>query len=191
MATELDIDLTNKTTNTLGGGLALTNTNNNTNTETIEIKPLTQTSNQTLDLRPVKVDSNSRQELAYDPIRTDASSTVDLKPIALDVCMRSGPAPLPPTHVCNPYQHRLALTLLGVEVFGVAWSGETETIVDDRPRRPVIAWGHVTPAPPPVHTGLPVHHHSHQRRPDGGGLHIRPKHGHPHDEGGLRVRLSG
>jgi hypothetical protein len=197
MATELDIDLTNKTTNnsTVNGALGLTttnnNTNNNTSSETIEVKPLSQTSNQAIELKPVKVDSNNRQELAYDPIRTDASSTVDLKPIALDVCMRSGPASLPPTHVCNPYQHRIGFTLLGIEMIGMTWSGETQTIVDDRPGRPVVAWGPVTPAPPPVHVGLPVHHHSHVRRADEGGLHIHPKHGHRVEEGGLRVRLSG
>jgi hypothetical protein len=194
MATEIDVDLSNKTTTD--------NTNKNSETievkplsqtsnQTIEVKPLSQTSNQTMDLKPVKVDSNSRQELAYDPIRTDANSTLDLKPIALDVCMRSGPASLPPTHICGPYQHRLALTLLGIEVFGVAWSGETQTIVDDRPRRPVVAWGPVTPAPQPYRFGLPVHQPSHGHYADEDGLHIWPKRAHHRDEGGLRIRLKG
>jgi hypothetical protein len=195
MATELDIDLTNKSTNDnkINGSLGLTtnNTNNNTSSETIEVKPLNQTSNQSMELKPVKVDSSSRQELAYDPIRTDASSTLDLRPIALDVCMRSGPASLPPTHVCSPYQHRLGLTLLGIEVFGVAWSGETQTIVDDRPQRPVVAWGPVTPAPPAFNVGLPVHHPAPPHGTDEGGLHIWPKHGDDQGEGGLRIRLTG
>src|SRR5215208_89210 len=150
----------------------------------IEVKPLSQTSNQTLDLKPVNVDS--RQELVVtDPIRTDATSTLDLRPIALDVCMRTGQAPLPPTHVCEPYNHRLAFTLLGVEVFGVVLSGESQTIVEDRPGRPMVAWGDVTPAPPTVHIGLPEHrsppakphaHHDHGRHRPGGGS-------------GLRIRL--
>jgi len=166
------------------------NVSTNTSTQSLdvkplslEVKPLSQTSNQTLDLRPVNVDS--RQELAVpDPIRTDATSVLDLRPIALDVCMRTGQASLPPTHVCEPYNHRLAFTLLGIEVFGVAWSGESQTIVEDRPGRPMVAWGDVTPAPPTVHVRLPQHgpappkahgHDDHGRhRPDGGsGLRIR------------------
>jgi hypothetical protein len=199
MAEELDIDISNTTTNNnnFSGGLDLktTNTNNNTSSETLEIKPLSvtsnQTSNQSLDLKPVKVDSSNRQEVAYDPIRTDALSTLDLKPIALDVCMRTGPASLPATHICSPYQHRIGLTLLGFEVLGLAWSGETQTIVDDRPQRPVVAWGAVTPAPPTFHVGLPAHRPSPGHHRDEGGLSIRPKHAHDRGEGGLRIRLTG
>lgn len=192
----LDITLTNN--NNLNGALGLTNTNTNTNntttnttsSETIEIKPISQTSNetssQTMDLKPVKVDSNSVQQVVYDPIRTDASSTFDLKPLAIDVCMRSGPASLPPTHICEPYHHRIGLTFLGIEVFGLAWSGESQTIVDDRGRsHPVVAWGGVTPAPPPVHVGLPTAHHGPKHHEHHGGLEIHPKHEHS----GLRIRL--
>lgn len=183
---ELDVTTTNK----LELPQPLKSENVQTQTQTLEVRPLSQTlevkpitqtsnSNETLDLRPVKVDSH--QGVTYDPIRTDANSTVDLKPIALDVCMRTGPASLPPTHVCEPYQHRIGLTLLGVEVFGVAWSGETQTVVAERGGRPMIAWGPVTAAPPTVHVGLPQHgyhsqgHHSHHRPHHGGG--------------GLRIRL--
>jgi len=189
----LDITLTNN--NNLNGSLGLTtgntNTNTNTNSETIDIKPLSQTStsNQTMDLKPVKVDSssnsNSRQEVVYDPIRTDAISTVDVKPLAIDMCMRTGPAALPRTHICEPYHHRVGLTLLGVEVFGLAWSGESQTIVDDRLRGPAVSWGAVLPAPPPTHVGLPSQHH-------GGCADERALEVHPKPErGGLRIRLGG
>jgi hypothetical protein len=149
--------------------------------QTLEVKPLSQTSNQALELKPVNVDS--RQEIAYtDPIRTDASSTLDLKPVAMDVCVRTGQASLPPTHVCEPYHHRVALTVLGVELFGLAWSGDSQTIVDDRRSKPAIAWGEVTPAPS-MHVGLPQHsppdHHP-------GALH-RPR---GRERGGLRIRLA-
>src|SRR5262245_65086414 len=89
--------------------------------QSLEVKPLSQTSNQTVELRPVKVDS--RQEVAVtDPIRTDARSTLDLKPVALDLCVRTGQTSLPPTHVCQPYRHSIGFTLMGVEVVGLAWS---------------------------------------------------------------------
>jgi hypothetical protein len=185
----LDITLTNN--NNLNGQLGLTTTNTNNNTsnttssETIDIKPLSQTSNQTMDLKPVKVDSNNRQEVAYDPIRTDASSTFDVKPLMFDMCMRTGPAPLPPTHICEPYHHRIGFTLLGVEVMGLSWSGESQTIVDDRARRPFVAFGAVTPAPP-HHVGLPAPHHGHRHHHEPGLGIKRKRDGH-----GLRVRLTG
>jgi hypothetical protein len=146
-----------------------------TSEQTIEVKPLAQTSDQTVELKPVKVDS--RQEVALtDPIRTDSSSTLDVKPVALDVCLRTGQASLPPTHVCEPYQHKVAFTLMGIEVFGLAWSGESQTIVEDRPGRPVVAWGAVTSTPPAKHIGH-------------GGDHPAP-HAHDGGGGGLRIRLT-
>jgi hypothetical protein len=70
--------------------------------------------------------------------------------------------------------------MMGIEVFGVAWSGQTQTIVEDRPMRPTVAWGQVMPAPPAVHVGLPEH-----RQPArGAGHHHKPAKG-----AGLRIRL--
>jgi hypothetical protein len=147
--------------------------------QTVEVKPLNQTSNQTLELRPVNVDN--RQEIAVtDPIRTDATSTLDLKPLALDVCLRTGEASIPPTHICEPYHHRIGLTLLGIELFGVVWSGQNQRIVDDRRSRPTTVWGHVEPAPR-VELGLP-RHPPHE--------HVHDRHG-GHRRGGLRIRLTG
>jgi hypothetical protein len=170
-----------------------TSTNTNTSTSTIDIKPVTQTSNQnidvkpltqnstqTVDLRPVKLDS--RQELAVtDPIRTDSSSVLDLRPLVIDICQRTGQASLPPTHVCQPYQHRIGLTLLGMEVFGVVLSGENQTIVEDRAGRPFVTWGPAVAAPHVHHEPLP-----------GGPPRDRsgPRHGEDR-YGGLRIRLTG
>jgi hypothetical protein len=146
--------------------------------QTVEVKPLSQTSSQTLDLRPVNVDN--RQEIAVtDPIRTDATSTLDLKPLALDVCLRTGEASIPPTHVCEPYHHRIGLTLLGIELFGVVWSGQHQRIVDDRRSHPATVWGHVEHAPR-MEIGLP-----HGSPPE------RAHHGHGGGRaGGLRIRLT-
>jgi len=137
----------------------------NDSNSTLEIKPLSQTSSETVDIKPVRVDN--RQEVAYtDPIRTDSNSTVDLKPVALDMCVRTGHAPLPPTHVCEPYRHKIAITLMGVEMYGLILSGESQTIIDDRPGRQVIG-GEVL--------GRAPEHHA------------RPHH---QDEGGMRIRLT-
>ena len=166
-----------------------------TSGETIEIKPLSQTSSETMELKPVRIDGrqemgldplkvDSRQEVVYDPIRTDASSTFDLKPIALDLCMRTGQASLPPTHVCEPYQHRIAFTMMGVEVFGIAVSGDSQTIVEDRTGRPMVAWGNVMPAPRPFEAGPPVHHVEHPPAPHHKGVRRRRGHG-----SGLHIRL--
>jgi hypothetical protein len=188
----LDVTLTNN--NNLNGSLGLkadtTSKSDTTSSETIEIKPLSQasTSSQTMDLKPVKVDSSNRQEVVYDPIRTDASSTVDVKPLAIDMCMRTGPAALPRTHICEPYHHRVGLTLLGVEVFGLAWSGESQTIVDDRLRGPFLSWGDVTPAPAQIGQPVERHHvHHHHGCADGHGLEVHRK----PEGGGLRIRLGG
>src|SRR5690606_29729621 len=94
--------------------------------QTLELKPLSQTSSETIEVRPVRVDS--RQEMAVtDPIRTDASSTVDLRPVVVELCTRVGEASPPPRHVCEPYRHRVGLTVMGIELLGLDWSGETQT----------------------------------------------------------------
>ena len=135
-------------------------TQNSTNTQTLDVKPLAQTVGQTLELKPVNVDT--RQELAVtEPIRTDANSTLDLKPLVIDVCSRTGQAALPPTHVCQPYQHRIGFTLMGMEVFGVTWSGESQTIVADRPGGPSVVWGAVESPPKRLTIDVPDGQASH------------------------------
>lgn len=136
-----------------------------TSSQSLEIKPLSQASSETVEIKPVRVDN--RQEVAYtEPIRTDSNSTLDLKPVALDMCVRTGQASLPPTHVCEPYRHKIAFTLMGAEIYGLVLSGESQTIIDDRPGRRIITGEVLDPVPP---------HHA------------RPYH---QDEGGMRIRLS-
>jgi hypothetical protein len=151
-----------------------------TSSETLEIKPLSQTSSETLEIKPLSQTSSETLELR--PIKSTASSTVDLKPVALDICMRTGPASLPPTHICEPYRHRIGVTLLGVELFGLAWSGEQQTIIDDRPGRPMVVWGDVLTGPPRLEHGQEHHHHHGEHRP-----HDREERG---GGGGLRIRLT-
>jgi hypothetical protein len=162
-------------------------TQTTTNTQTVDVKPLTQTVDQSLELKPVSVDS--RQELAVtEPIRTDASSTLDLKPLVIDVCSRTGQASLPPTHVCQPYQHRIGFTVMGMELFGVTWSGESQTIVADRPGGPAVVWGPVQSAHRhPTIIDVPHRPEAHDRHD----RHDRPEPHAQRGDGTLRMRLSG
>ena len=170
-----------------------TSTNTNTASETLEVKPLSQTlevkpmsqalevkpMSQTLEVKPLAQSQTSSQTLDLRPVRTDANSTLDLKPVAMDVTVRTGQASIPPTHVCEPYHHRIGLTILGIELFGLALSGDSQTIVDNRRSHPVTVFGDVLPAPT-QHVPLPHgHHHEH------GGHHGGPP------GGGLRIRLTG
>lgn len=159
-----------------------------TTSQTVEIKPLQTSSNDTIELRPVRVDA--RQEVAYtEPIRTDANSTLDLKPVALDVVVRSGQTALPSNHVCQPYQHRVGMTVLGVEWLGLAWSGESQTIIDDRPHAPSTVWGPVMPVPQP-HERSPYPDTYSVRHPRS--TEPRPRNDRRHDgddTGGLRIHL--
>ena len=150
-----------------------------TTSETLEVKPLTTTTNETLEVKPLTTTTNETVELK--PVRSDSKSILDLKPVALDVCMRTGPASLPPTHICQPYRHRIGLTMLGVELLGLAWSGDQQTIVDDRPRRPMVTSGDVVPSAAWSKPELPE-----RRRGTGGHHRRRAEYG-----GGLNIRLDG
>ena len=201
MAEEAEVTLNNNSTFALvqpfEAKTTSTNTSTNTqivdvkpvtqttnNTQTLDVKPLAQTVGQTLELKPVNVDS--RQELAVtEPIRTDANSTLDLKPLVIDVCSRTGQASLPPTHVCQPYQHRIGFTVMGMELFGVTWSGESQTIVADRPGGPSVVWGAVEAPPKRMTIDLPHGHAPHEH-----GGHQRSPHPDSSD-GKLRMRLTG
>ena len=54
------------------------------------------------------------------------NENIDLKPLAVDTCQTLKFAPLPDTSVCNPYRHRIAMSMWGVEVLTLAFHGETE-----------------------------------------------------------------
>lgn len=76
-------------------------------TNTVDVKPLRLT--ETIDLKPVTLNEN-----------------IDLKPVALDSCQTLRLAPLPETRICNPYHHRMSISLLGLDVLAMTWDGESE-----------------------------------------------------------------
>lgn len=62
-------------------------------------------------------------------VRTDSRvvSSVDLAPVAVDSCIRVELGSLPPTEVHTPWEQRLGLSVLGVELFAWVLSGRTTT----------------------------------------------------------------
>jgi len=87
-------------------------------TETVELKPVAVSIGgqdkpialtENIDLKPVTLNEN-----------------IDLRPVAVDTCQTLRLAPLPDTSVCNPYRHRIAMSLLGFEILTLAFNGETE-----------------------------------------------------------------
>lgn len=106
----------------------------------IEIKPLSIT--ETVDLKPIEIRPLSITEtIDLQPIEIrplSISETVDLKPVAIDSCQTMRLAPLPETHVCNPYHHHVAMTLFGMEVMAMTFDGESEQAIHS-PRRPQVA----------------------------------------------------
>jgi hypothetical protein len=93
-------------------------------------KPLTLdpiTLNDNIDLKPVDLTLNENIDLQPIELRpVTLNENIDLKPVAVDTCQTLKLAPLPDTSVCNPYRHRIAMSLLGFEVLTLAFNGETE-----------------------------------------------------------------
>jgi len=149
-----------KETLTLAGATTITENLNlggqTTVNENIKVDPLsiTQKMTDTIELKPVTFNEN----VDLQPV----SLSADLKPVALDSCQTLKIAPLPDTHVCQPYQHHVAYTLFGLEFFGVTYDGESKQIVTS-PRRP-----QVIQSPPPEQ-----HHRPHKEIGSNRGIRVR------------------
>lgn len=89
---------------------------------------------------PIRTEFDMVQRMAItEPIRTEMQ--MDLKPVVVDLCLNLGINKLPRTCVKRPYQHRLAISVLGTEVAAVSLAGNREVIIDDLDERPSVAWG--------------------------------------------------
>lgn len=64
-------------------------------------------------------------------VATDSKSLIDLKPVAVDSCQTIKLAPLPPTHMEQPYSQHFGFTFLGFELFGYTTSGSYRTILNN------------------------------------------------------------
>lgn len=119
---------------TLAGGTTTTLAGENTvhSDATVEVKPLTTTSDITLG--PVTTASDVRLELA--PIQTH--SAIDLEPVAVDSCLRIELGPLPATDVHSPYEQRWSWAVLGTELFSLSVCGHSSTHLAPGGRRPHV-----------------------------------------------------
>jgi hypothetical protein len=124
--------------------------------------------------------TESRQELAVtEPVVTDNRNemSLDIRPVAVDLCLNVKMGPPAPTCIRQPYQHHFGFTLFGVEMMGFNFSGESQTIVQDAPKQPQVAWG----SPEPAHRHRPPP--STRERPEAAGS------GVSEPRAGLRIRL--
>jgi hypothetical protein len=120
-------------------------------------------SNQNELILPQPFRTENRQELAVtQPVVTEGRNelSLDIRPLTVDLCLNVKMAAPAPTCIRQPYQHHFGFTLFGIELFGLNFSGEAQTIVQDLPKQPHVAWG----GPPPAqhsHCGASWHHGGH------------------------------
>jgi hypothetical protein len=136
-------------------------------------QPLRTEASNVIELKPVDADLDTTTRLTVDPLKTDSSFSVDVKPAVVDLCLTANVGKLPNICVRQPYHHHIGITMFGYEVFGVSYSGEQQTVIDELDRRPQVAWGGATAAWPPAGAAAPA-----------------PPERPTRDVGGLRVRLT-
>jgi hypothetical protein len=86
--------------------------------------------------------ATTRSEVAVtQPIVTDmrAAASIDVKPV--DLCLTFGIGRLPRARICRPVERHLGLTLFGIELFGLSWSGYSELVFADLAPRPHLELG--------------------------------------------------
>jgi hypothetical protein len=118
--------------------------------------------------QPIETDSKFEFSTPQ-PLRAESKAELDVKPLAIDQCLRISLAPLPPTCIRFPIHQQIGLTLFGIELIGLRFSGESQVLICDAPKDPHIAWGEVSAASRP-------------ERPDDALLPVSD---------GLRIRLGG
>ena len=90
----------------------------------------------------VVAQASTRSEIAVtQPIVTDvtAAASVDVKPV--DICLTFGIGQLPRARICRPVERHLGMTLFGIEIFGLNWSGYSELVFAGLERRPHVELG--------------------------------------------------
>ena len=113
---------------------------------TIDIKPINTDNSFTIDLKPLKAD------LTLEPVKTDSHVTVDLKPVVSDLCLTLNIGKVPSFCVRQPYHNRVGFSCLGVRISEFSFSGEQETIIEERSPRPQIAPSGAGTWPPAEHS---------------------------------------
>ncbi len=93
---------------------------------------------------PITMTTNGKTEFAItEPIVTRMSTDValDMKPMVMDACLTVRLADLPKQHVRRPYQRSFALRVMGREIFEFNMCGESEIIIEDVSKKPLVIWG--------------------------------------------------
>jgi hypothetical protein len=122
----------------------------------VEIKPLTVTLNENIDLKPVTLNENIdlkpvtlNENIDLKPVTLNENvdlkpvtlnENVDLKPVAVDTCQTLRLAPLPETRVSSPYHHRVTYHLFGMEMMNVSYTGESGQNIES-PHHPQVVEG--------------------------------------------------
>jgi hypothetical protein len=91
------------------------------------------------------LDLNTVMEIKPIVMTNNSNVGLDVKPVQLDFCLKLDFGAPPPMCVRMPYSHHFGITLFGVELLGFNFSGESQTILDELPKRPQVAWGGAKP----------------------------------------------
>ena len=130
----VEVDVNSNSQNVIDSTTALTSTSN-MSADTRSQNNIDSTANATLQLAGLdnirlRADTTSDNKTALD---------VDLKPLQVDLCLKVGLDRLPPTRICQPTHQRFGLSLFGVEVLGLSYSKEQDTVIEDGRQRPFVA----------------------------------------------------
>ena len=87
------------------------------------------------------LDLNTVMEIKPIVMTNNSNVGLDVKPVQLDFCLKLDFGAPPPMCIRMPYSHHFGITLFGVELLGFNFSGESQTIMDELPKRPQVAWG--------------------------------------------------
>jgi hypothetical protein len=158
------IDVTSTSTSTIDSESTINSTSNS------QLDANTTAQLQIAGLDNVRVTSNADSKndvrLAItEPIRTDSSSRMelDVKPLQTEFCLKLGLDRFPSTKICKPIHKHIGITMFGQELFGLSYSEEKKTIIEDLGHRPVVIGG------PETHDCK----EKSKSPPDSGGLRLR------------------
>jgi hypothetical protein len=118
-------------------------------TNTFDIKPINTDNSFTVDLKPLKAD------LTLEPVKTDSHVAVDLKPVVLDLCLTLNIGKVPSFCIRQPYHNSVGFSWLGVKIWEFSFSGEQETVIEERGPRPQVAPSGGGAWPPAEHSAEP------------------------------------
>ena len=102
---------------------------------------VTQSSNTIgLDIEPIRMENAIA---ITEPIVSENSSDIslDVKPMVADLCFKLEIGKLPDTCIRRPYQHHFGVTLFGVELLGFNFAGESQTVIENIPKKPQVVYG--------------------------------------------------